>query len=239
MYNQIWSPLKQEFVPTLSKHGRQALKMYVNSFMTGGAVMTEQDFIKGLNAAEDKNKYIKTNISKDATKYGNKGGEARNNINYKELYTSLGDIQNILTITSKSKRVPIFISNLKKGNEENTTTGDEAISTVTDTSTQVVQVETKEAPIAGKVEALTDGVGEKGAATSPEGGQDIDPQKLKNIAAAATQTSEHIKNAITNPLTNTSMGDIKNELKTVVGAIEGVGEVVEEVVEEEVVEEEE
>ena len=37
MYNQIWSPLKQEFVPTLSKHGRQALKMYVNSFMTGGA----------------------------------------------------------------------------------------------------------------------------------------------------------------------------------------------------------
>ena len=37
MYNQIWSPLKQEFVPTLSKHGRKALKMYVNSFMTGGA----------------------------------------------------------------------------------------------------------------------------------------------------------------------------------------------------------
>ena len=37
MYNQIWSPLKQEFVATLSLDGRQALKMYVNSFMTGGA----------------------------------------------------------------------------------------------------------------------------------------------------------------------------------------------------------
>jgi hypothetical protein len=37
MYNQIWSPLKQEFVETLSLDGRQALKMYVNSFMTGGA----------------------------------------------------------------------------------------------------------------------------------------------------------------------------------------------------------
>ena len=37
MYNQIWSPLKQEFVPTLSKHGKQALKIYVNSFMTGGS----------------------------------------------------------------------------------------------------------------------------------------------------------------------------------------------------------
>jgi hypothetical protein len=37
MYNQIWSPLKQEFVDTLSTDGRQALKMYVNSFMTGGA----------------------------------------------------------------------------------------------------------------------------------------------------------------------------------------------------------
>ena len=37
MYNKIWSPLKQEFVDTLSYDGKKALKMYVNSFMTGGA----------------------------------------------------------------------------------------------------------------------------------------------------------------------------------------------------------
>lgn len=43
MYNQIWSPLKQEFVPTLSKHGKQALKMYINSFKTGGSL----GFIRG------------------------------------------------------------------------------------------------------------------------------------------------------------------------------------------------
>jgi hypothetical protein len=41
MYNQIWSPITNEFVPTLSKHGRQALKMYVNSFMTGGTLKPE------------------------------------------------------------------------------------------------------------------------------------------------------------------------------------------------------
>jgi len=42
MYNQIWNPLKQEFVETLSTDGRQALKMYVNSFMTGGAKTAEE-----------------------------------------------------------------------------------------------------------------------------------------------------------------------------------------------------
>ena len=44
MYNKIWSPLKQEFVETLSYEGKRALKMYVNSFMTGGVrqkVVTE------------------------------------------------------------------------------------------------------------------------------------------------------------------------------------------------------
>jgi hypothetical protein len=41
MYNQIWSPLKQEFVPTLSKHGKLALKMYINSFKTGGSYKTD------------------------------------------------------------------------------------------------------------------------------------------------------------------------------------------------------
>ena len=37
MYNKIWSPLKQEFVETLSYEGKKALKMYVNSFMIGGS----------------------------------------------------------------------------------------------------------------------------------------------------------------------------------------------------------
>jgi hypothetical protein len=40
MYNQIWSPLKQEFVETLSDEGKKALKLYVNSFMTGGTLET-------------------------------------------------------------------------------------------------------------------------------------------------------------------------------------------------------
>lgn len=47
MYNQIWSPLKQEFVPTLSKHGKQVLKMYINSFKTGGSNTENPDNTNG------------------------------------------------------------------------------------------------------------------------------------------------------------------------------------------------
>jgi hypothetical protein len=61
MYNQIWSPLKQEFVPTLSKHGRQALKMYVNSFMTGGAI--KQEDIPIINATATAVDKLKDNIN--------------------------------------------------------------------------------------------------------------------------------------------------------------------------------
>ena len=45
MYNNIWSPLKQEFVKTLSVEGKKALKMYVNSLMIGGSEVTESTII--------------------------------------------------------------------------------------------------------------------------------------------------------------------------------------------------
>lgn len=76
MYNQIWSPLKQEFVPTLSTDGRQALKMYINSFKTGGSATTD------LPSAEDLNReleVIKNDINGAKIKQGGDGKDQQIN----------------------------------------------------------------------------------------------------------------------------------------------------------------
>ena len=121
MYNKIWSPLKQEFVETLSVEGKKALKMYVNSLMTGGA-MTEEDFIEGLTQSKiqktGQKNYIKRHVSRNASKYGTsfEGTDDRKNIDYENLYKRLGNkfVTELTEKTSSHGRVNQFISNLKK-----------------------------------------------------------------------------------------------------------------------------
>lgn len=206
MYNQIWSPLKQEFVPTLSKHGRQALKMYVNSFMTGGAEPGEVGQIEGNRDESDVSEDASSNVGgAPQSEAGDAGGESGRAVDGEDSDESSDSVDD----GEKIGDGPPPTGTEQQPEDQSAELAEQQ------------QPEDQAAPTEG--EGYTTGADsvEEDATSEGDVTQELSEEQRKNIAAAATQTSKNIKNIIKEPLTNKSMTNVKAELNMVVDAING------------------
>jgi hypothetical protein len=195
MYNQIWSPLKQEFVPTLSLDGRQALKMYVNSFMTGGATSVREFILqlqervgtfektnpKSNTVAKTIKMFLEVNINEDATRYKQiKNDDGLVQIEYNDLSNRLNVSDDILLALQKLSPHK-FIEKLLETKQNKQ-------------QQHITQDTTSEAdrdPVANPASTTTAPTRED-SNENPKGGntQELSEEQRKNIADEATNTAK-------------------------------------------------
>ena len=189
MYNKIWSPLKQEFVNTLSDEGKKALKLYVNSFMTGGA--------ESQNAVEEK------------TQQNQSGGEGTTD---KE-----GDKQEG-TVAEEKVDDANSDENVQSGTDNEATVDTaEATTNVEPEEAEEVKGENEVGDATPKGDST--GNAATTPELEGDVTQELSEEQRKNIASSANDASTTINETIEQPLTKDSIQDVAGALDKVSSTI--------------------